>query len=41
MGKSDGGRRMKPYWVDRTWCETCKTFVKQGRIFEFCECEEE
>ena len=32
---------MKPSWVDRTWCEACKTFVKTGFVFEYCKCVNE
>ena len=32
---------MKPSWVDRTWCESCKTFVKLGFVFEYCCCVNE
>jgi hypothetical protein len=27
-------------WIDRTWCEDCKTFVKIGMVWEYCVCPE-
>jgi len=27
-------------WIERTWCEDCKTFVYCGMVLEYCQCPE-